>query len=90
MQIADYIGRTEFDMIHFSLSLIKEIDYKIKQKVFFYQNQVSTFINDQVERFVHTLHVKGSLQYVYKAEIHKMITPKLKMLFEKHCLFHCV
>lgn len=90
MQIADYIGKTEFDMIHFSLSLIKEIDVKINQKIFFYQNQVSTYINDQVEQYIHTLHVKRSLQFLFKAEIHKIIKPKLKMLFEKHSLFHCI
>ncbi len=90
MQLAEYIGKTEFDMIHFSLSLIKEIDYKINQKVFFYQNQVSSYINDQVERYIHTLHVKGSLQFIYKAEIHNMINPRLKILFEKHRLFQCL
>ena len=90
MQIADYIGKTEFDMIYFSLSLIKEIDDKIKEKIFFYQNQVSTYINDQVEKYIRTLHVKGSLQFIYKVEIHNIINPKLKMLFEKHSLFHCL
>ncbi len=90
MRITDYIGKNEFEMIHFSLSLLKEIDFKIKQKDFFYQNQVSSYINDRVERFIHTLQVKVSLQSIYKAEIHKIIKPKLKMLFEKHCLFNCI
>ncbi|PMC39214.1 hypothetical protein CJ195_04585 [Bacillus sp. UMB0899] len=90
MHLSDYIGKTEYDMIHFSLSLIKEIDSKIKQNIFFYQNQVSTYINDQVEHYIHTLHVKSSLQFIYKAEIHNMINPKLKILFEKHRLLQCL
>ncbi|UHA58257.1 hypothetical protein KDJ21_015460 [Metabacillus litoralis] len=61
MQLADYIGKTDFDLIHFSISLAKEIDCKIKNKVFFYQNQVSSYINDRIDHFIHTLHVKGHL-----------------------------
>lgn len=90
MKLADYIGKTDFDMIHFSISLIKEVDYKIKNKVFFYQNQVSNYINAQIEHFINKLSVKGSLQFLYRAEIYKMLKPKLNKLFEQYCLLSCV
>lgn len=90
MQLADYIGKTDFDLIHFSISLAKEIDCKIKNKVFFYQNQVSNYINDKIDHFIHTLHVKSALEFIYKVEILKMLKPKLDLLFEKHRLLSCV
>ncbi|MFD2214392.1 hypothetical protein [Metabacillus endolithicus] len=90
MQLADYIGKTDFDLIHFSITLAKEIDCKIKNKVFFYQNQVSNYINDKIDHFIHTLHVKSALEFIYKVEILKMLKPKLDLLFEKHRLLSCV
>lgn len=90
MHLEDYIGKTDFDLIHFSISLAKEIDCKIKNKVFFYQNQVSNYINDKIDHFIHTLHVKSALEFIYKVEILKMLKPKLDLLFEKHRLLSCV
>lgn len=90
MKLADYIGKTDFDLIHFSISLAKEIDCKIKNKVFFYQNQVSNYINDKIDHFIHTLHVKSALEFIYKVEILKILKPKLDLLFEKHRLLSCV
>jgi hypothetical protein len=90
MKLADYIGKTDFDLIHFSISLAKEIDCKIKNKVFFYQNQVSSYINDRIEHFIHSLRVKSALEFIYRVEILKMLKPKLDLLFEKHRLLSCV
>ena len=69
MQLVEYIGKTNFDMIHFSLTLIKDVDYKMNSKAFFYKNQVVNYINDRLDYFIKTLHVKCSLQTIYKAEI---------------------
>jgi hypothetical protein len=90
MQLSEYIGETDLEMIHFSLSLIRDVDYKIKSKTFFYKNQVLSYINDCVEHFLTTLHVKCSLHTIYKAEIHQMINVKLKKIYERHCLLSCV
>jgi hypothetical protein len=90
MELTEYIGKTDREMIHFSLSLIKDIDYKINSKTFFYKNQVLNYINDRVDHFITTLHVKCSLQSVYKAEIHQMLNIKLKKIYEKHSLLSCV
>jgi hypothetical protein len=90
LNITEYIGKNDLEMIHFSLSLIKDIDYKITCKTFYYKNQVLKYINDCVDHFVHTLQVKCSLQTIYKAEIHQMIYPKLNNIYEKHRLLSCV
>ena len=90
MQLVEYIGKTDFEMIHFSLTLMKDVDYKINSKAFFYKNQVVDYINDRLDFFMKTLHVKCSLQTIYKAEMRQMINPKLKKLYEKHHLFSCV
>ncbi|KKI88665.1 hypothetical protein WQ54_29540 [Bacillus sp. SA1-12] len=90
MQLTDYIGKSDLEIIHFVFSLIKEIDYKIKNKTFFYKNQVTHYINERVDHFINRLHVRCSLQKIYKAEIHHMITPKLKNIFERHSLLSCV
>ncbi|MGM0875260.1 MAG: hypothetical protein ACQEWV_10730 [Bacillota bacterium] len=90
MQLAEYIGKTDLEIIHFSLSLIKDIDLKIKSKTFYYKNQVLTYINNCVDYFLNTLHVKCSLLSIYKAEIHQMINIKLKKVYAKHSLLSCV
>jgi hypothetical protein len=90
MQLAEYIGKTDLEMIHFSLSLIKDIDYKIKSNKFYYKNQVLKYISERVDNFLDDLHVKCSLQTIYKAEIHQMINPKLLIIYEKHPLLSCI
>jgi hypothetical protein len=90
MKLAEYIEKTDLEMINFSFLLIEDIDNKIKSKAFFYKNQISSYINDCVDHFLNTLHVKYSLQTIYKAEIHQMITPKLNKIYEKHCIFSCI
>ncbi|WP_299093474.1 hypothetical protein [uncultured Metabacillus sp.] len=90
MQLADYIGKSDLEIIHFVFSLIKDIDYKIKNKTFFYKNQVIHYINEHVDHFISRLHVRCSLQRIYRAEIQQMITPKLKNIFERHPLLSCV
>jgi hypothetical protein len=34
MQLVEYIGKADFEMIHFSLTLMKDVDYKINSKAF--------------------------------------------------------
>lgn len=90
MQLVNYIELNELKMIHFSFSLIKEVDEKIKSKTFFYKNQISHYVNECVDHFLTSLHVKTSLQTVYKAEIHQLIKLKLKQIYQKYQLFTCV
>ncbi|TXC93159.1 hypothetical protein FS935_02910 [Metabacillus litoralis] len=90
MQLIDYIGKNDFNMIYFSMSLLKDIDYKINSNILYYKNQVIHYIDSCIESFVETLHVKCSLQTIYKAEIYQLLTPKLNKLYEKHRLFSCL
>lgn len=90
MQLPDYIGKTDFEMIHFSLSLIKDVDYKMKTNTFFYKNQVIRYINEKIEHFLKSMHVTRSLRTICKAEIHQMITPKINKMYDKYCLFSCL
>jgi hypothetical protein len=90
LNITEYIGKSDQEMIHFSFSLLKDIDHKISSKTFYYKNQVLRYINDCIDHFIHTLHVKCSLQNIYKAEIHQLIKRKLTDIYEKHHLLSCV
>ncbi|WP_226666677.1 hypothetical protein [Metabacillus litoralis] len=90
MQLIDYIGKHDFNMIHFSLTLIKDIDYKINSNILYYKNQVLHYIEDRIENYLEALHVKCSLQTIYKAEIYHFLHPKLNKLYEKHQLFSCL
>ena len=90
MQLVDYIELNELKMIHFSFSLMKEVDEKVKSKTFFYKNQISHYVNDCVDHFLKSLQVKTSLHTIYKAEIHQLIRQKLNQIYQKYRLFTCV
>ncbi|MDQ0228904.1 hypothetical protein [Metabacillus malikii] len=90
MQLAEYMDKIDYKMIRFSFMLISEIEQKLKNKTFFYKNQILTYINDQVERFLSSLQVRCSLVKVYKTEIYKLIKPRLNKIYQKHKLYYCI
>lgn len=90
MQLAEYIGKTDFEIIRFAYLLIQDIEMKIKNKAFFYKNQIVTYINKQIDYFLLTLLDRDALLNIYKTEIHQILEPKLKEIYKKYRLFYCL
>ncbi|WP_273126335.1 hypothetical protein ACNRWW_11985 [Metabacillus sp. HB246100] len=90
MQLKDYIGKQNFNMINFAMSLIDEVDSKVQNRTLYYKNQIIRYIDQQVNQFVRHFHEKESLQAIYKAEIYLIINPKLTKLFNDYKLFTCI
>ncbi|MBD1379034.1 hypothetical protein [Metabacillus arenae] len=89
MNILHFIQPDDYQLIHFSFSLIAEIDQKIKDKKLFYENQILDYVNSQIECFLKTCNVKQSLKVVYKAELYQLMKLKLNELFNKYTLLKC-
>ncbi|MGG3891638.1 hypothetical protein [Metabacillus fastidiosus] len=90
MTFADYIGKTEYDIIHFTFSLVNDIDKKLQNKKLFYKNQVIHYVEKQIKLYVTSLSLKKSLETIYIAEIEQLLNRKLNKLFEKHSVLRCI
>lgn len=90
MTIIDYIGKTDYDVIRFTFSLLNDIDNKLQNKQLFYRNQVMDYVKQQITLYVQSLSLKKPIETLYAVEIEQLLHHKLKTLFQKHAVLSCI
>lgn len=88
--ISQFIGQTEAAMLHFSSSLLAEIELKIKKKQIISQHQAIKYAKRQIDLFVKQLHLRKGLTAVYQSELYIYVSKKLAHLFKRYRIFHCL
>jgi hypothetical protein len=88
--ISQFIGQTEAAMLHFSSSLLAEIELKIKKKQIISQHQAIKYAKRQIELFVKQLHLRKGLTAVYQSELYIYVSKKLAHLFKRYRILHCL
>ncbi|WP_243385115.1 hypothetical protein [Bacillus kexueae] len=90
MDIKNYMEEIEYKLIHFSYELTTDIHQKIKTKVFYYQNQIETYVSKQIKWFINGLAIKPALKYVYTVQLSQLVQNKMKDIYQKHVLLKSI
>lgn len=90
MRLNNFIEEKERRIISFTYFLVKEIEGKVQNKVFFYKEQIDRYIEKQIESFLKTITAKNSLKSLYKHQIQSNVQFKLKYLLNYQVLLSCV
>lgn len=90
MHLNNFIDEKERRIISFTYFLVKEIEGKVQNKVFFYKEQVDRYIDKQIDIFLTTITAKHSLKSLYKHQILSNVKFKLKYLLNYQLLLSCV
>ncbi|MFC0274299.1 hypothetical protein ACFFIX_23410 [Metabacillus herbersteinensis] len=90
MQLSEYLGQIDYEIIQFTFSLIKDVDSKIHTHTLFYKNQVLQYVQNEIDCYIKNLQLKRSLKSVYKIEMQQLMSMKLRVLFDKHSLLQCM
>ena len=90
MHLKNFIDEKERRIISFTYFLVKEIEGKVQNKVFFYKEQVDRYIDNQTDLFLTTIIDKHSLKSLYKHQILSNVQFKLKYLLNYQLLLSCV
>ncbi|MGD6815903.1 hypothetical protein ACQCVE_02360 [Metabacillus sp. 113a] len=87
MLLRDYVMDIDREMISFSFSLLEEVDEKIQKKILFYENQVTTYVQNKISIFITSLNLSSSMKIVCKSEVTSLIRSRLKAIMARYCLF---
>lgn len=90
MHLNNFIEEKERRIISFTYFLVKEIEGKVQNKVFFYKEQIDRYIEKQIDSFLKTITAKNSLKSLYKHQIQSNVQFKLKYLLNYQVLLSCV
>lgn len=90
MHLNDFIEEKERRIISFTYFLVKEIEGKVQNKVFFYKEQIDRYIEKQIDIFLTTISAKRSLKSLYKHQIQSNVQFKLKYLLNYQVLLSCI
>lgn len=90
MHLNEFIDEKERRIISFTYFLVKEIEGKVQNKVFYYKEQVDRYIDKQIDIFLTTITAKHSLKSLYKHQIFSNVRFKLKYLLNYQLLLSCV
>lgn len=90
MHLNDFIEEKERRIISFTYFLVKEIEGKVQNKVFFYKEQIDRYIEKQIDIFLTTITAKHSLKSLYKHQIQSNVQFKLKYLLNYQVLLSCI
>lgn len=90
MHLNNFIDEKERRIISFTYFLVKEIEKKVQNKVFFYKEQIDRYIEKQIDLFLTTIPAKNSLKSLYKHQIQSNVQFKLKYLLNYQLLLSCV
>ncbi|MGG6431717.1 hypothetical protein ACPF7I_07295 [Anoxybacillus sp. D401a] len=90
MVLSQFIGQTEAVILRFSISLLTEIELKIKKKQIISQHQAMKYAKRQIELFVKQLHLRQALTAVYQSELYIYVSKKLAHVFEQYRVLKCV
>ena len=85
MHLNEFIEEKERRIISFTYFLVKEIEGKVQNKVFFYKEQIDRYIEKQIDIFLTTITAKHSLKSLYKHQIQSNVQFKLKYLLNYQC-----
>ena len=85
MHLNNFIEEKERRIISFTYFLVKEIEGKVQNKVFFYKEQIDRYIEKQIDIFLTTITAKHSLKSLYKHQIQSNVQFKLKYLLNYQC-----
>jgi hypothetical protein len=89
MKIKSILPEIDAKILNFSFTLLNEIEQNIHTKIFYYENQATSFVKQQVSLYLDQLQLNGALKIVYKAEMMHFFKSKLTELFKKYTLFKC-
>ncbi len=90
MHLNNFIEEKERRIISFTYFLVKEIEGKVQNKVFFYKEQIDRYIEKQIDIFLTTISAKRSLKSLYKHQIQSNVQFKLKYLLNYQVLLSCI
>lgn len=88
--ISQFIGQTEAAILRFSISLLKEIELKIKRKQIISQQQAMKYAKRKIDLFVKQMHLRRALTVVYQSELYIYVSKKLTGIFEQYRVLKCV
>ncbi|MBS2969265.1 hypothetical protein J9317_10865 [Metabacillus sp. KIGAM252] len=87
MLLNDFMMDTDRKMISFSFSLLNEVNEKIQRKILFYENQVLSYVQNQIDYFIKSLNISKTLQTICRSELSALIKSKLNMMLAQYSLF---
>ncbi|KIQ94154.1 hypothetical protein LH47_01772 [Anoxybacillus thermarum] len=90
MMLSQFIGQTEAAILRFSISLLTEIELKIKKKQIISQHQAMKYAKHQIQLFVKQLRLRQALTAVYQSELYIYVSKKLAHVFEQYRVLKCV
>ncbi len=80
----------ERSILKFIISTSEDIKTKIRNKIFFYEEQIHRYVLKQVELFLYYLYTDRALLTVYKYEIFNSIMFRLKTSMKENLIFKCI
>ncbi|KZZ84281.1 MULTISPECIES: hypothetical protein [Bacillaceae] len=87
MLLNDFMMDTDRKMISFSFSLLNEVNEKIQRKILFYENQVLSYVQKQIDTFIQSLNISITLQTICRSELSALIQSKLNRMLAQYSLF---
>ena len=90
LNAAEFCGNTEFSILQFIFSITKEVEQKVIQKKLIYYEQITRYVQKQIEIFFIPFNIKPALQCTYKYEAYNTIMFKLKNILKENNIFQCL